>query len=310
MPALLGFYLSSSTMAFSFVKFGQRLLQPFLSFFKGLRQKPLAATIFFFALLVPALVILTFLVILPVANNPYEAEEAATSETVDEHAENVTETAAPMDSALTEKLEGLSQRLLALDIQRAYLQSRWELSKGDSISLSINLRDSLVSLEMKGTPIRQCRILRFEVSRALQRLQAKGRLHEWLAKPFKMQSDLATLPKAPMRIITAPKDTLEAQARAKETIPIETSEVHFTLKFDRNLAIAIAQAQDLTFKGRLKKWSYDLRRSYASVKAALAALQRGELPQHRMLIELELTQEDAKAIYRALPKQAGLALYF
>lgn len=297
-------------MAFSFARLVQRLLAPFKSFYHGLRQRPLAAVIFFFILLAPALAVFTAFVVLPVANNPFEAEAASTAEEIEETGSAVAEAPATLDSARTMELEGFSKRLLDLDIRRAYLLSRWELSKGDSISLTLNLRDSVASLEMKGTPIRQCRILRFDVSRALERLQAKGRLHEWSATPFKLQSDLATLPKAPVRVVTAPKDTLEAQARAKEEIPIEKHEVHFTLEFDRNLTLAIVQAQDLTFDGKMRKLSYELKRSWAELKTAVRALQRGELPQHRMLIELELTQEDAKAIYRALPRQAGLALLF
>jgi hypothetical protein len=33
-----------------------------------------------------------------------------------------------------------------------------------------------------------------------------------------------------------------------------------------------------------------------------------QLPQHRIWIEIELSREDAKAIYRALSSRAGLAL--
>lgn len=297
-------------MAFSFAKLWHRMIAPFKALYHGMRQRPLVAVLFFFLLLAPALLVATYLVILPVANNPYEAEAEVTTEEVEEQMAEAAEAAVVLDSAQTQELQSLSERLLDLDIRRAYLLSRWELSKGDSISLTLNLRDSLASLEMKGTPIRQCRILRFDVSRALQRLQTKGRLHEWSATPFKLQSDLATLPKAPVRVVTAPKDTLEAQARAKEEIPLEKNEVHFTLEFDRNLTLAIVQAQDLTFDGRLKKWSYEWKRSWAAVKEAVQALQRGDLPEHRMLIELELSQEDAKAIYRALPRQAGLALLF
>jgi hypothetical protein len=297
-------------MAFSFANLWRRTLAPFKSFYHGLRQKPAAAVIFLLLLFLPTILVFVFFVIMPVANNPYEAETKAEAEEVEDTANNGAEAITVLDSAQSVALESMSKRLLDLDIRRAYLLSRWELAKGDSISLSLDLRDSVASLEMKGTPIRQCRILRFEVSRALERLQAKGRLHEWSAAPFKLQSDLATLPKAPVRVITAPKDTLEAQARAKEQIPIEKSEVHFTLEFDRNLTLAIVQAQDLTFEGRMKKWSYELKRGWAEVKDAVHALLLGEWPRHRMLIELELTQEDAKAIYRALPRQAGLALLF
>lgn len=297
-------------MAFSFTKLWHRMIAPFQALSHGMRQRPLVAVLFFFLLLAPALLVATYLVILPVANNPFEAEAEITPEEVEEQSAEAADAAVVLDSAQTQELQSLSERLLDLDIRRAYSLSRWELSKGDSISLSLNLRDSLASLEMKGTPIRQCRILRFEVSRALKRLQAKGRLHEWSATPFKLQSDLATLPKAPVRVVTAPKDTLEAQARAQEEIPLEKNAVHFTLDFDRNLTLAIVQAQDLTFEGRLKKWSYEWKRSWAAAKEAVQALTRSELPEHRMLIELELSQEDAKAIYRALPRQAGLALLF
>lgn len=297
-------------MALSSAKFGRRLGAPIIAFFQGLRRSPLAAAIFCFTLLAPILLVLIFLVILPVAHYPYEATPSPPSEEIDEHENGVPSAETVLDSALTVKLEALSNRLLEIDTRQAYLQSRWVLAKGDSISLSVDLRDSLISLEMKGTPIRQCRILRFEMSRALERLQAKGRLHEWLATPFLLQNDLATLVKTPIRVVTAPRDTLEAQARAKETIPVEENEVHFTLRFDRNLTLSIEQAQDLTFRGRMKKWAYELQRSYTLMEDALAALLRGELPQHRMLIELELSQEDAKAIYRALPARAGLALYF
>lgn len=297
-------------MAFHMAKFGRRLGAPFAAFFQGLRRSPWVAFFFCFMLLVPVGLVLIFFVALPVAYYPYEAEPLASSEEIDEHENGVPQAETILDSALTVKLEALSNRLVEIDTRQAYLQSRWALAKGDSISLAVDLRDSLISLEMKGTPIRQCRILRFDMSRALERLQAKGRLHEWLATPFLLENDFATLPKTPIRVITAPRDTLEAQARAEETIPLEKNEVHFTLRFDRNLTLSIEQAQDLTFQGRIKKWLYELQRSYALMAEGLQALARGELPQHRMLIELELSQEDAKAIYRALPQRAGLALYF
>lgn len=291
-------------------KFGRRFGAPLQDFFQGMRRSPWAFAIFFSALLTPALLVLIFVVILPVAHNPYEAEPPSSSEEIEEHNNGVPESTTILDSARTAKLEELSGRLLEMDVRQAFLRSRWVLAKGDSISLTVDLRDSLINLEMKGTPIRQCRVLRYEMSRALERLQAKGRLHEWLATPFVLQNDLATLAKTPIRVITAPRDTLEAQARAKEKIPIEKSEVHFALQFDRNLTLSIEQAQDLSFRGKLKKWAYDLRRSSTATQEALQALWRNELPQHRMLIELELSQEDAKAIYRALPSQVGLALYF
>jgi hypothetical protein len=292
----------------------RRLLQEQLGKFRGavaqrislfldfMQQNHRARILFLILSFVPPFLIFLLAVLLPVVINPFD-------ESTRDDLTNVAEFAT--DSTMAEISQGrreLSQKILALEIEEEYWRARLQLAKSDSIGLAVDLTDSVVSLEVKGVPMRVCKIYRYKMSGATRRLRAQGRLREWISQPFILQKELATLPKAPIRIKAAPEDTIEAQKSEDDEIPLERRDVHFTLHFDRNLTIAVAQVQTPSFGGWLRKIFYGLRRNFSAAGEALWALIRLKLPQHRIEIELELSREDAKAIYRALPPKAGLAL--
>ena len=291
-------------LATALKNFWRKLTRPGARYLNRLRQHPVAGGFLLFFILLPFFLVLTVAVILPVLRNPYEASAPVAAE---EEAKPVAETAVTVDTAAHADLR---KTLVNLEASAAFWQARLLLAKGDSIGLVVNLKDSTVSLEVKGVPMRVCRIERFRVGGALRRLRAQGRLQSWLATPFTLQGDLATLPRAPVRVVEAPADTIEAQSRPASEVAIEKRDVHYTLEFDRDLVLAIEQAQASTFKGWWEKVWYESRRLLASARETVEGFMRGELPQHRMLIEMELAQEDAKAVYRALPRRAGMVLYF
>ncbi|MGH7496024.1 MAG: hypothetical protein ACREOO_27030 [bacterium] len=281
-----------------------KLTSPFRRYFAKLRRHPVAGTFLLFFIFLPMLAILAFAVILPVLRNPYEEFVEMSSE---EEPKTSLESLAPAESTASSDLR---KSIINLETTAAFWQARLQLAKSDSIGLVVNLKDSLASLEIKGVPIRVCRIQRYRISSALRRLRGQGRLQSWLAAPFTLQGDLATLPKAPVRVVEAPADTIEAQNRPTSEVSIEKRDVHYSLEFDRDLVIAIEQTQATSFKGWWEKWWYKSRRLLASAREATDSFAHGELPKHRMLIEMELPQEDAKAIYRALPQRAEMVLYF
>jgi hypothetical protein len=198
--------------------------------------------------------------------------------------------------------------MASLQIDQAFWQARLQLAKGDSISLAVDLIDSVASLEAKGVVMRRCEILRYRSSGLTRRWRSQGRLHQWLASPFMLEKELATLPKAPIRIKEAPRDTIEASESKGEDLPIEQRDAEFTLHFDRNLSLFVEQAQAPSFRGRLREFWYNVHRTFGAAEDALVDLLLFRPPQHRIWIEIELSREDAKAIYRALPHRAGLAL--
>jgi len=277
---------------------------PVTRYFAKFRRHPVAGVFLLLFILLPALLLLVFAVILPVLKNPYEKFTAAAAE---EEIKASSEAGAPVDTTASSDLR---KRLINLETATAFWQARMQLAKGDSIGLVVNLKDSVVNLEVKGVPMRVCRIHGYRIGSALRRLRARGRLQSWLVTPFTLQKDLATLPRAPVRVVEAPADTIEAQRRPASEVQLEKRDVHYTLEFDRDLVIAIEQAQGSSFQGWWEKIWYKTRRTLASTQEAVASFRRGELPKHRMLIEMELAQEDARAIYRALPHRAAMALYF
>lgn len=282
---------------------GEAAANSFAKKFRFLRQNRKVKVVFFISLLVPILLVFVLTVLLPVVANPFG--EVAGEKEPKESAEPLA------DSMLTEistERRELAEKMATLEIDQAFWEARLQLSKGGSINLSVDLIDSVASLEVKGVPMRQCKILRYRRSGVIKRLRAQGRLQPWLSKPFVVQKELATLPKAPIRIKEAPKDTIEASESKGQDLPIEHRDAEFTLHFDRSLTLVAEQAQPPSFKGRLRKIWYDLRRIFGDAGGALVSLFHLQLPQHRIWIEIELSREDAKAIYRALPSRAGLAL--
>lgn len=202
----------------------------------------------------------------------------------------------------------LPEKIAALKSEEAYWQARLKLAKTNAIQLSIDLRDSVISLDIRGVSVHQAKIPRFKISRAIKRMRAEGRLHPWLVNGFTLQKELATLPKAPIHIKEAPKDTIEANETSGEELEVENRDVHFTWHFDRQLTVLVEQAQTPSFMGMFRKIWYNLRRSFGSARETVLSLAQMRPPHHQLWIELELPRDDAKAIYRALPENAGLAL--
>lgn len=265
-------------------------------FFKQTWQQKPARILFLLALALPMAIVLGLTVILPITEDPFgqlpnsEATVPATSDT-----------GGSVEPELLEKFN-------LLKMEEAYWQARLNLAKSRTIQLVIDLRDSLVALEINGVTVHQAKIHQCEVSRVLRQMRTTGRLIPWLQNGFTLQQELATLPKAPIRVKEAPKDTIEAMAAASDEIVLENRDVHFTWHFDRHLTVLVEQVQPPSFKGRLSKLWYTLQRNWGMVSETIRALSHFEKPRHRFIIEIELPGDDAKAIYRALPEKAGLAL--
>ncbi len=201
-----------------------------------------------------------------------------------------------------------ASRMADMQVEEAYLKSLWQLSKKDSIMLSIDLQDSLISILIKGIPARQCTLREFSMSHAIRHFARRDTMHAWLYPPFKLQREWATIPKSPIRIMDAPKDTIEASAMAGEEIPIEKNDVHFTLEFDRGLTVIVKQIQTPSWEGRKRKLRYDWQRLTTHARETIADLKNRRLPRQPLRIELYITREDAKAIYRAVPTNLEMAL--
>jgi len=274
------------------------------SLFNLYRGSRKARILFLLLLILPVLVVYVATVLLPGLTNPFE-DAAPPKVTVEPKDKDAVLSASAEE---TPESKEWSQKLAYLERDEAFWNSQLQLAKRDSFNLLLDFSDSAAILQIKGVPVRKCKMHRFNIGYAIGHLTAQGGLNQWLSSPFILQREFATIPKAPIRIMQAPADTNEANATNSQEIPLENNDVHFTMEFDRNLTVTVEQVQRPTFKGRMRKALYDVRRSLISTKEILQSLKNLKMPHQRVWIEIEITREDAKAIYRALPQKAGLVM--
>ena len=254
-----------------------------------------AQAMFLISLLIPVLIAVVSLVVMPVVQSTQMLKKT--------HQQSKrTPTLIPPDRASAHKMA-------ALLAEEAYLNSLHKLALQDSISLSVDLQDSVVGLYIKGVAARKCRLVKFRKSFAIRHFKGQDSLYNWLYPPFVVQKEYATVPKSPIRMMKAPKDSNEARVYAQEeTKPLLEKDVHFVLECSRGLNLRFEQTQSADVESWQEKWKFELEQIFEQARLTLKALRQGRLPEHQLWIELDLTPDDAKAIYRALPKKAGVAL--
>jgi hypothetical protein len=259
-----------------------RLLKRYFAFYQTGRW---AKILFYLGLLIPFLLFSYLFVLLPLLN-PVKLAEKVTAETSD-----------------------VPAKLSSLKTDEMFLQTQLKLSKFDSINLAIDLIDSLAILQIGGVKMRECKIHDYHVNRTVQQLKRSGTFYSWLATPFLSQTDWSTIPKAPIKVKRAPKDTVEANKNIDTSkVILEKPDTFVTIQYDKGLVVEIRQQQWPTLIGSVKKLFYNLRLKVDEVRITLAAVQHPELPAHPIRIKIELQKNDVKAIYRALPRKSGLAL--
>ncbi|PKQ62511.1 hypothetical protein BZG02_12365 [Labilibaculum filiforme] len=185
--------------------------------------------------------------------------------------------------------------------KKVFLETRFQMSKNDSISLSLNLKDSLLQLEMKGVVIKSTKITDFEVDEFLYQLKPATYQHLF-GTQMKVKSYLSTISKAPIVVKKAPKDTTEAQAASAKIDSVKTEAVHWMLTLDKEIILKIEGSDEFSrsdwWNGQMFWFREDLN-SFKNLKETI----RFKVPEYYPEIRLVISEAEAKAIYRALPSK-------
>ena len=288
-------------------RLSQQLKQSFISlqnrisgYFSFLQEHRQAKKYFWISLVIPAVVILFLVVILPLKINlPIGS---------DQHSNQNFFIDAETEIDQIDIVKKFSKKMVDLKSEELFLKSQVSMAKRDSINLIVNLVDSTVSLNIQGVTIRDCKIYHFKMSQAFKHIEANPKFFDWLAEPFNLKDEWATTVKVPITIRKAPKDTIEAKKYKREPAALDRPDILFTMQFDRNLALRVHQIEPVNFKGWLRRWLYNrilFLNMYADTFMAFFHL---TIPQNPYWIEIEISKNDALAIYRATPNNAALAL--
>jgi hypothetical protein len=196
---------------------------------------------------------------------------------------------------------------LSLFKEKAYLQSRVAMAETDSVYLTINLKDSVVNIEICGVVVHSTPIKEIEASKIL----TDGNdyvITSMLSSPLKIVSDTSSIEKIPFIKKIAPKDSSEF---VPDAIPDTAfyEPVNYIFETDRGIKIFVYQNEEIKQGDNKDRFMFDLRHRLINAKAILQDIMAFKVPKYQLFIKIKIPSADAKIIYRAVPKYGQIAIY-
>lgn len=198
--------------------------------------------------------------------------------------------------------------ILSLMEKEAYLQSRLAMAETDSIGLTLNLHDSTLCLEIEGVVVHKSKLLKIKKSRFLDKTNAVAKIN-WLNSPFRTISYKASIPKTPITITQAPRDTIEAEHMSKKVVDTIPEYITYSLLLDKDLRIEISQSND-----SLPSWAREtpsfFSKKWDGFKQTTASLFGLSDENYVPYIFVEIPFSEARSIYRAIPENSLVTITY
>jgi len=198
--------------------------------------------------------------------------------------------------------------LLKLMEKEAFLQARLTMAKTDSICLTLNLIDSTLNLEIEGVVVHSSKLLHIDKSRFLDKTNAVAKIN-WLKEPFRTISYEASIPKTPITIANAPRDTIEAEQMSREVQDTIPEYVTYSLLLDKDLRIEISQSND-----SLPSWARPtpsfISKKWDGFKQTMGSLFGNADENYVPSIFVEIPFSEARSIYRAIPENSLVTITY
>ncbi len=196
---------------------------------------------------------------------------------------------------------------LGLLKEKAWLQSKTLMAVTDSIYLTINLQDSTVNIEISGVVVHTSKISHQSISKILMKGNDNVIL-TMLSTPLTIASSFATIKKEPVMIKMAPKDTSEYKPDIIPDTSI-TEPVNYILNLTDGIRIYIYQEEHDRAGDRLNQFLFDIKERMRDTWNAAKHVVLFKVPEYHPFIKLRLSRNDAKIIYRAIPKNGQIGIY-
>jgi len=196
---------------------------------------------------------------------------------------------------------------LALYRETSFLKARTAMAETDSICLAMNLADSGVTLEISGVAVARTKLIRFTSSKMFHDRNAYF-ISSMLSRPFTIQRNIASIPKEPLMIKMAPKDTSEYEPDiTPDTADYEP--VNYIMEMDNGTVVYVYQEEKLNLGDGLHRFFFDLRYRIHDAWRTMKSVFTFRIPDYHPFIKVRLPRADAKIIFRALPEHGQIAVY-
>jgi len=196
--------------------------------------------------------------------------------------------------------------ITAKQITYAFISAQLEASKSDSISLTLNFPDSTANLMIKGVVVHSAKIESYKLSRFIDAVDEIS-LYKMLSLPLHVTGHISTIPKVPLMVKIAPKDTSEY---TPDVVPDTTDidAVNFIFETSAGIQLYFYESNPRESADGMKQFKFDFKdrvqSGYELFKSALTF----KKPKYQPEIRIKLNKRDAKMIYRALPENADIVL--
>lgn len=196
---------------------------------------------------------------------------------------------------------------LQLQNQISFLKARISLARVEPLGISVNLPDSVALLEIRGVTVHTSKIQKFHVDRKFKSIHPFY-LSQELAAPLKVISYSSTIPREPILIKVAPKDTTQVSSSDFVADTASTAAVCFQLSLENGMKLTVLESH----KGPWW-WTTDIRKFIIStrlpeIKNNFLNLFRFRLMETHPEIIVVMSRNDAKTLLRALPEHGMVAL--
>ncbi len=191
--------------------------------------------------------------------------------------------------------------------QKAYTQSRIAMAETDSIGLTLNLKDSLALLEIKGVVVHKTRISFMRICKAFNKANSYA-VASMLSSPLNIIKDTATIKKIPLTVKMAPKDTSEYVPYVPDTSVNDP--VNYILEMNKGIRIFVYQQEQEKSEDVYNQILFDITDRTKNTIAALRKMADFEVPEYRLYIKIRVSKVDAKIIYRAIPHKGQITVFW
>ena len=191
--------------------------------------------------------------------------------------------------------------------EKAFLQSRIIMAESDSIYLTLNLPDSTANIEISGVVVHKAKISSIQTSNILMK-NNENTILSMLASPFTISYAYSTIKKEPVMIKMAPKDTSEYKPDIMPDTSI-TEPVNYVFEMTNGTRIYVYQQENSKFKDRMSHFSFDIKDRLRETWSSLKSVAVLKAPDYHPFIKMKLSRNDAKIIFRAIPKNGQIAVF-
>ncbi len=183
--------------------------------------------------------------------------------------------------------------------EKAFLTARLEMAGSDSIGLTVNLRDSVIQLELKGVVLRQLKFEKAEIPAFFGAIHPVSYIKHF-SNPFIIDAIEGAIVKEPVTVKKVPKDSLEAAAAQDVTLQSVDQFVEWHVLLNNTFVVSIVQIDEAS-TSRRGLFAYRLNRYRKHFTEFNQQLLSRQLPIVHPEITIYIPAGDAKAFYRALP---------